>query len=182
MKKGLFFFLGVFLWSCDGPEPRRPVQGKTDQFIEKSVIRNKQILAFEEAAIKQLIEKDTLHDYVQSGSGSWFFYEIQNPADSLGIAPDDTVTFTYALSDLNGQPIYTADEIGVLTVRVDKDELFPGLREAIKVLNNKEEAIFLFPSAMGYGYPGDQNKIGTNVPLRCRITILNVDKSKENTL
>jgi len=182
MRKPLILVLVVLFLSCEGPEARRPVQGKTDQFIEKSVIRNKQILALEEAAIKQLIEKDTVHEYAQSGSGSWFFYEIQNPADSLGIAPDDTVTFTYSLSDLNEQSIYGADEIGVLTVRVDKDELFPGLREAIKVLNNKEQATFLFPSAMGYGYPGDQNMIGTNVPLRCRITILNVEKSKENTL
>ena len=182
MKKLLLLLMTVFLVSCDGPEPRRPVQGKTDTFIEKSVIRNKQLLANEEAAIKQLIEQDSLHAYQQSGSGSWFFYTTQNPADSLGIAPDDMVTFTYALASLADEPIYTEEEIGVLTIRVDKDELFPGLREAIKVLRNKEAATFLFPSAMGYGYPGDQNKIGTNVPLRCRITILNVEKSKDSIL
>jgi len=182
MKKLLFLLIVVFIFGCEGPEPRRPVQGKTEKFIEKSVIRNRQILAYEEAQIKQLIEKDTLHEYRQSGSGSWFFYDVRNPADSLGIGPDDTVTFTYALSGLGEEPIYSEEEIGVLTIRVDKDELFPGLREAIKVLRDKERATFLFPSAMGYGYPGDQNKIGTNVPLRCRITILNVQKSKDSIL
>lgn len=182
MKKLLFLLIVVFIFGCEGPEPRRPVQGKTDKFIEKSVIRNRQLLALEEAEIKQMIEQDTLHEYRQSGSGSWFFYDVHNPADSLGIGPDDTVTFTYALSGLAEEPIYSEEEIGVQTIRVDKDELFPGLREAIKVLRDKERATFLFPSAMGYGYPGDQNKIGTNVPLRCRITILNVQKSKDSIL
>ncbi|NND16456.1 MAG: gliding motility-associated peptidyl-prolyl isomerase GldI [Eudoraea sp.] len=182
MKKFLILLLGGLILSCEGPEPRRPVQGKTDTFIEKSVVRNRQLLASEEATIKQLIERDTLHEYFQSGSGSWFYYETQNPLDSLGIAPDDRVTFTYTLASLEEEPIYSQDEIGVLSVHVDKDELFPGLREALKVLRNREEATFLFPSAMGYGYPGDQNKIGTNVPLRCRITIINVEKSKDSIL
>ena len=167
---------------CAGPEPRKPVQGKTDRFIEESVLRNRQLLVQEERRIKEIIGKDTLHTYQSSGSGFWYYYETKNDGGSETISVNDAVTLSYMLASLDNDTIYSADDIGVLQVRVDKEALFPGLREGIKLLKSGEKATFLFPSAMGYGYPGDQDRIGTNIPLKCSVSIIQVEKSKDSTL
>ena len=65
---------------------------------------------------------------------------------------------------------------------VDKQELFLGLRDAVKMLKEKERATFLFPSSIAFGYHGDENKIGSNVPLKSTITILQIEKQQENTV
>lgn len=168
--------------ACKDPEPRRPVQGATDRFIEESVIRNRQLLAQEETRIKEIMAWDTLHTYQSSGSGFWYYYETKNDEGSESIEVNDAVTLSYMLASLDNDTIYSADDIGVVQVRVDKEALFPGLREGIKLLKSGEKATFLFPSAMGYGYPGDQDRIGTNVPLKCSVSIIDVEKSKDSIL
>lgn len=46
-----------------------------------------------------------------------------------------------------------------------------GLRDGIKLMRKNEKVSFLFPSNMGYGYHGDDKKIGTNQPLICTVTL-----------
>ena len=46
-----------------------------------------------------------------------------------------------------------------------------GLREGIKLMHKKEKVVFLFTSHMGFGFHGDNKKIGTNVPLLCTVTL-----------
>ncbi|MEP4882173.1 MAG: gliding motility-associated peptidyl-prolyl isomerase GldI, partial [Maribacter dokdonensis] len=78
--------------------------------------------------------------------------------------------------------IYSKEDIGVVNYKVDKQELFLGLRDAVKMLKEKERATFLFPSSLAFGYHGDENKIGSNVPLKSTITILQIEKQQENTV
>lgn len=179
---GIVLMIIFLLSACKEPEARRPVQGQTDRFIEESVIRNRQLLVREEKQILQLIEADSLSEYQQSGSGFWYTIESRSDVSEPAIEPNDAVTLSYMLATLDKDTLYSADEIGVLRVNVDKEALFPGLREGLKLLRNGDKATFLFPSALGYGYPGDQERIGTNIPLRCSVTILNVEKSKDSIL
>ena len=72
------------------------------------------------------------------------------------------------------------DEIGVKTYVVDKEELFPGLRNSIKLLREGEAATFFFPSSLGYGYHGDNAKIGPNVPLIATINLLTLEKQVDS--
>jgi len=46
-----------------------------------------------------------------------------------------------------------------------------GLRHAVKLMHKGETVSFIFPSHMAYGYLGDKEKIGTNVPLICKVTL-----------
>jgi peptidyl-prolyl cis-trans isomerase len=57
---------------------------------------------------------------------------------------------------------------------VDKQELFQGLRQAIKLLKENEEAVFFFPSEIAFGYHGDKEKIGVNKPIRAQVHILKI--------
>ena len=54
---------------------------------------------------------------------------------------------------------------------MDKEELFTGLREGLKLMKPGETVTFLFPSQKAYGYYGDEDKIGINTPLICEVTV-----------
>ena len=72
------FFI-LTLLACKGPEPRKPIEVKTGSFFKESVERNKALLEKEEAQIKEIIAKDTTHQYQNSASGFWYYYDIENP-------------------------------------------------------------------------------------------------------
>jgi len=180
MKYFYFFALSCILIGCAGPEARRPVKVRSGSFIETSVERSKQLLANEQQLIQQLIINDSLHQYQSSANGAWYFYEQQNETSTYFIQSDDMVTLTYNIVSLNNDTIYSEKEVGVLTYKVDKQDLFPGLRNNIKLLKDKEKATFLFPSSLAYGYHGDGNKIGANIAVKSTITILNVVQKKDS--
>lgn len=163
--------LSLSLASCKIPEARKPISVKTGSFIDASVERNKQLNANEQASIKKLMERDK-KDYIASESGFWYYYNTKVETDSLE-TPEfgDIVNYDYSVKDLNGSLIYSNDDIKDKTYVMDKEELFTGLREGLKLMKTGETITFLFPSLKAYGYYGDQNKIGSNVPLICEVTV-----------
>jgi gliding motility-associated peptidyl-prolyl isomerase len=180
MKYCIYFFLASILWSCDGPEPRKPVQRKSGSFFKESIDRNKKLLAEEEKKIQEIIRKDSLKHYNHSNAGSWYHYLRVNNTTDYTPQTDDMVIMDYDVLTLDNDTIYSAEDIGTITYKVDKQELFMGLRDAVKLLKEGEKATFLFPSSLAFGYHGDNNKIGANVPLKSTVTIIKIDKQKNN--
>ncbi len=170
------FCLTVLLYSCKTPEARKPVSIKSGSFISESIHRNKELAAREEARIQKIITNDTVNDYIASETGFWYYY---NKKDSLpGTTPKfgDIVTFNYNVKDLNGNIIYTKQELDTISYRIDKQELFLGLREGLKLMKQGEMVTFLFPSYQAYGYYGDDYKIGTNIPLITEVKLNTITK------
>lgn len=168
------------LVSCEGPTPRHPVKRKTGSSIQASIERSKKLLAFEEKLIQEVIAKDSLHTYINSNTGSWYFYNKQNKVATYTAQPDDLVTLTYNILSFTNDTLYRMQDIGILKYKVDKQELFPGLRNSVKLLKENETATFLFPSSLGYGYPGDGDKIGVNTPLKSTIAVLKIEKAQDS--
>ena len=179
MKYVLFILFIFGVVSCGGPEPRRPVKVRTGT-INASVERNKKLLSLEEGLINEIIKKDSMRTYEHSASGAWYYYEQQNNEATYTPQPDDLVTLTYNVMSFANDTIYSDAEIGIITYKVDKQELFPGLRNSIKLLKEKETATFLFPSSMVYGYHGDNNKIGINIPIRSTVTVFKIVKQQDS--
>jgi len=179
MRRSLILVLIVILGSCEGPVPRKPVKVKSGSFIKESVERNKQLLAEEEKLIQDIIQKDTLHTYIASAAGSWYYFENKNEESSVTAQMDDLITFTYNMLTFENDTIYSAEELGIQEYKVDKQELFPGLRSSLKLMKEGEKATFLFPSSMVFGYLGDKNKIGINVPIKSTITILKIESQNQ---
>ena len=176
MKRYLIPFIAtsLIMMACNDPEPRRPVSVKTGSFIKESIERNKQLLQEEENQILALLEADTLHQYERTANGYWYHLSVQDSATGYYPKENDVVRITYELRNLDSTLIYSREEIGEIEFKVDKEDLFPGLRSGIKLLRQGETASFYFPSALGYGYHGDEDKIGTNVPLMASVTLLEV--------
>ena len=165
---------------CGEPGARWPVEAKSGSFLKLSAERNRRLLEQEEALMAQLMARDSAHTYLESASGTHFYYEVKAGITGYKPQPDDLVTLRYNLATWNDEPLYTEEEIGTLRYKVDKQELFPGLRNSVKLLQEGETAVFLFPSSLGYGYHGDNDRIGPNLPLKSRITLLKIEKNTES--
>ena len=180
MNKLLTIAILFLVFSCKTPEARRPVSVKTGSFIDASVERNKKLNANEKAFIENLMKQQKI-DYIASESGFWYYYNNKVEIDTLK-TPDfgDIVNYNYNVKNLNGSTIYSAETIKTQTYAMDKQELFTGLREGLKLMKTGETVTFLFPSQKAYGYYGDENKIGRNTPLICEVTINSITQTQTN--
>ena len=158
---------------------REPVSHERQKVDMQSVNTNRDLNRREEEYIKKMIASDSLHDYADSGHGFWYRYIRKNPKAEYLPQPGDVVTLQYEIRDLSDNVIYSKEENGIRKYKVDKENYFRGFREAVKLLKEGEEAVFLFPSNAAYGYHGDEKKIGTNVPLKVYLRILKVEKKEE---
>jgi len=180
MKKITPFLVTVLLLSaCRSPEPRMPESVKTGSFISESAQRNKKLNEQERIAIESMIASDSSSNYIASENGFWYSYINRFERDTIKPVFGDEVNFKYSIRDITGSTIYSTEEIGDQNYVIDKEELFSGLREGLKLMKPSETVTFIFPSQVAYGYYGDDNKIGTNVPLVCEVTLNSIHKTNE---
>lgn len=180
MRYLICFIVVIGLMSCQGPEPRKPVKVNSGSYFKESIERSKELLAKEEQMIQDIIAKDTSHSYLQSTTGSWYYYNVKDDTSNSALKPNDLVTLTYNIVSFENDTLYRMKDIGILKFKADKLDLFPGLRNSVPLLKENETATFLFPSSLGYGYHGDNNKISTNMPLKATLTILKIEKQQES--
>jgi gliding motility-associated peptidyl-prolyl isomerase len=166
------FLLFLLVSSCkQHQEVRRPISHTSGSFMKKSVERNKKLVASEEDQIKAIIKNNPSVEYLTSSKGYWYSYETMNELDTLTPKKGDVAFFDYEIKDIDGNIIYTQLELRPQAYYVDKQDIMIGLRDGIKLMHKNETVNFLFPSHMGYGYHGDNKKIGINQPLLCTVTL-----------
>nr|WP_298239169.1 gliding motility-associated peptidyl-prolyl isomerase GldI [uncultured Algibacter sp.] len=173
--------VALSLVSCKAPEARKPVTVKTGSFIDASVERNIKLNAQEKSSITKVMEQQPEMDFIASESGFWYYYNSKSEIDSLN-TPNfgDIIDYNYNVKSLNGTLVYSKEDIQAQRYVMDKQELFTGLREGLKLMKTGETVTFLFPSQKAYGYYGDQNKIGSNMPLICEVTVLAIKENQSN--
>jgi gliding motility-associated peptidyl-prolyl isomerase len=160
------------LFSCQNSQvARKPISQSSGSFMKESVDRNKKLIAGEEEEIARVIRQNKKIKFIASSKGYWYAYATVNPKDSLTPKKGDVALFDYEVKDIKGRIIYSKNELGPQTYFVDKQNIMAGLREGIKLMHRKEKINFLFTSHIAYGYHGDNNKIGTNKPLLCIVTL-----------
>lgn len=168
----IIFFLFILVSSCkQQQDARRPISQASGSFMKKSIARNKKLVATEETKIQDLIKSNPNVVYLASKKGYWYSYVTRNEIDSLTPKKGDVAFFDYEIKDLKGTIIYSELELRPQIYYVDKQNIMMGLRDGIKLMRKNEKVNFLFPSNMGYGYHGDNKKIGTNQPLICTVTL-----------
>jgi gliding motility-associated peptidyl-prolyl isomerase len=162
----------TLLNSCQSKqEARKPISHTSGTFMKQSIDRNKKLIAGEEAEIARVIRQNPKTKFIASTKGFWYSYATVNVQDTLTPKKGDVALFDYEVKDLKGHVIYSKSELGPQTYFVDKQNIMTGLREGIKLMHRKEKVNFLFTSHIGYGYHGDNKKIGTNKPLFCIVTL-----------
>jgi len=180
MKYPSFIIVLILVLGCEGPKPRKPVHVKSTSSYKESIERSKKLLAQEQNLIKNSIEKDSIREYFDSPNGFSYFYEVEDQSSTYQLKPNDEVLFTYTVMTLKNDTIYNTEEIGLVKHAIDKSQLFPGLRNGLKLMKTLDKITFLFPSSQGYGYKGDGNKIGPNTPLKASVQLLEIKKNKDS--
>jgi len=171
-----------FVAGCKSPEARRPVSQNSGSYIDESVEKNKEMISKEEDYIKQIMGKDADTEYLSSADGFWYYYNIKS-SDSLNTkTPEfgDIVIFDYSISNIEGEAIYAEGEKPTREYAIDKEKLFTGLRQGLKLMKEGETVTFLFPSHKAFGYYGDKNKIGSNVPITAKVTLHTIKEESIN--
>lgn len=180
MSKLLILALLFLVFNCKTPEARRPVSSKSGSFINESVARNKALNEKEQAAFEKIMKQQTDQNYIASESGFWYSYNTKVETDTLKTPQfGDIVNYNYNVKTLNGNLIYSKADLKTQNYAMDKEEIFTGLREGLKLMKSGETVTFLFPSQKAYGYYGDENKIGTNVPLICEVTVNSITRNQD---
>lgn len=176
MRTLSLLFLFLFIYSCKSPEPRRPVTQRTDtSFLEESVKVNRRIIKRDEKRIKKVIRKDTANNYLISQRGFWYSFDNEVTTDTITPKKGDELIFEYNIQKLNGDMLYTKEDLGVKEYITDQEILFSGLRDGLKMMNEGETVTFLFPSHKAFGYYGDQAKIKGNMPIKAQVTLLEIN-------
>lgn len=180
MKNLVIILLLLAVAGCKSPEARYPVSQRTGSFIKKSAERNIQLNEREQAQITEIMANQPETDFIPSENGFWYYYNTKIETDSITPGFGDLVNYNYDVKSLNGQLIYSKEELKTQNYSMDQEELFTGLREGLKLMKAGETVTFLFPSQMAYGYYGDEKRIGTNVPLICQVTVNSITPKDSN--
>lgn len=173
-NKALSIFILVLLMACKSPEPRAPIVKKSGQFLKESVIRNKAMQKQQEDKILAIMDADTGHTYLSSSNGFWYYYEEKKENDTMTPQFGDLVKFNYNILTLDGKTLYSKEEIGNREYAMDQEDLFVGMRKGLKLMKVGETVTFLFPSSVAFGYYGDNDKIGHNIPIKSTVTVKSI--------
>lgn len=92
------------------------------------------------------------------------------------------MVFDYSISSIEGEPIYAEGEKPTREYAIDKEKLFTGLRQGLKLMKEGETVSFLFPSHKAFGYYGDKDKIGSNAPIMAKVTLHTIKEESNNEI
>lgn len=181
MMEKLIYIIVVLtiLVSCGENEARKPVVRKTSSFMNESIERNKMLNQLENKALLKFIEADTLHQYLNSEQGFWYYFESRDAQTSAYPVPGDEVFFRHEIRSLNDSIIYPMEELGLKSYLVDKQELVTGLQDGLKLMKEGDKAHFLFPAHKAYGYSGEE-RIAPNQPLIYKVELIKINKLNRN--
>lgn len=184
MKKAsgvMIVVAALALTACSQQQARRPISHSQGSFMKESIERNKKLIANEEQQLDSIMKSNPNNKYIASNKGYWYYFDKEVTTDSIKPKLGDIAYFDYEIKDIKGNVIYSQAELRPQVYRVDKQNIMMGLRDGIKLMNEGETVTFLFPSHMGFGYHGDNNRIGINQPLICTVTLNDIQPDPEAT-
>lgn len=172
MKYLSILIIILFFASCKEPQARKPVTVKSGSYMQSSIDRTKKIMQLENNAIAVYIKNDSVNTYLNSKKGFKYTYITKDTVNTYTPHFGDQILYTYSVSDLNNNLIYSTDEIGDKSYFIDqKAEIIEGFRQGLKLIKAGEEIKFIFPSQLAYGYSGDRRKIDINTPIICTVNL-----------
>jgi len=175
MKIKWLFFLSIIFVGCSKVEPRRPIDPKPSTTILKETItQSKRLNKIENDKIYSIIQKDSINNYTVSPNGFWYVYNTKIEENTPTPKSGDVVSLQYNIQDLEGNIIYSEEELGIKTYKVDEEDFIFGLQIGIKLMKIGETITFVIPSYNAFGILGDGKKIGINTSIKSTVTLINI--------
>ncbi len=169
----ILVIVALIVASCNKPKARKPITKTESNFIQASIKQNKIINKKQELLFKKMMDKDTIHKYINSKQG--FYYFIKSKKDSLQLKPKkgDEVVINYEIRSIDGEIILPKYKLGSYgqknkadrLYKVDGENFIQGVQDAIKQMHVGETAVLLLPSNKAFGVTGFENYITPNQPI-----------------
>lgn len=166
----LYIWIVVALMGCQGNNTKLTHPEKPSDLKESLERANRYLTNEEEDDIQNYIER---HKYDMVATGTGLRYQIVKEGQGAMAQPGQEVSLEYELYDIMGDLVYSSENEGVMTFVVGKCEV-TGLDEAIRHLRQGDVARLIIPSHLGYGLPGDQNRIPGRATLIYLVKILEI--------
>ncbi len=116
---------------------------------------------------KNLLRRDMqkIDDYITSRSikmtktGTGLFIKLVVDHDGQEAQPGEQVFFTYKTRTLEGDLLYSSDELGQREFILDKSDIEAGWNEAAKLMSPADSAIVILAPHLAFGHTGDGNRV-----------------------
>ena len=159
------------LVSCSESTARRPKRRGTTNFYKEVIQNNKKLNRLEKNKLESWIKEDSIHEYQESTSGYWYYYEKKDSIQTITPKVADVVEIEFDIKEINGAVIYNKMK---RFYKVDKEDFIPALQDGIKLMKKGETIIFVIPSYRAFGVSGDGNKIGINQPIKSTVKLIDI--------
>ena len=130
-------------------------------------------------------ERESIDAYIKdrdlkvTRTGTGLYYEILvDSAFGEPAATGDIVEYEYDIYLMNGSLLYSSEEDGPKSLKVDKEDAELGVHESLKLLGVGDKGLFILPSHLAFGVGGDQYRVPPKTPLVYELKINNINKSK----
>lgn len=158
--------------ACNGCR-ERPRHNETDfNRIRKELIEeNKKHHDSEIKEIDRFIEERKWPmEVTDTGLRYWIYQETQGRKPIA----EDIVAISYSITLLDGEAVYETTDNNPKYVRIERDDVEPGLHEALQLMRIGERAKFILPSHLAFGFSGDARKIPSNASLLYDIHLISI--------
>lgn len=95
----------------------------------------------------------------ENESGLW--YLIRSEGSGEKFKENDRLLLEYECTLLDGTFCYSSEDSGPKEVVLGRSRIESGLDQGLRMLRSGGQAIFIIPSFLGWGFPGDGNRIPT---------------------
>ncbi|MDO4729046.1 MAG: gliding motility-associated peptidyl-prolyl isomerase GldI [Bacteroidota bacterium] len=178
----MMLILSVLLVGCSSrEEPRKPVSRASGSFLKQSIEIGVEQKEGEEKIFDSIIKANPDKEYHLSQKGYWYTFIEKNESEDYYPKAGDLVYFESEVLSVVGDTIYKFGDLSEREYMVDKEDIIIGLRDGIKRMKKAEKVQFLLPSHIAYGYVGDKNRIGMNVPLLYTVKVNDIKKKEDRT-
>lgn len=152
MNKTIYVLLLLAVFSC-----KEEIEQDINWTKDDSIKLNSEWAEDEEFHIKQYLKRRPNWDMIETGTG--LRYMIYEHGDGDSAVRGYYAKVNYKVSLLTEEVLYSSDENGHTSFKIDHSEVESGLQEGIKKMRVGDKAIFIIPSHLAHGLLGDMNKI-----------------------
>jgi FKBP-type peptidyl-prolyl cis-trans isomerase FkpA len=170
MIKLIWVVLSFLPLACDPPVQQHhtpepdPVQ---EQFVKANLYMQRR----HQDHIAAFVERVGWNATV-TPSGLWIV--VEDPGKGAKIVENNSVTFTFSSTLLDGTPCYESTDRVPTQIIVGKGGIESGVEEGMRHLREGSRAIFLIPPHLAHGNFGDRNRIPGNSVLIYKLEVKEV--------
>lgn len=169
--------LVISVISCDCTSKNSRAEYPRETPVETNRIEARKDFLQKERESIEAYQKDYDLEMTRTGTGLYYKITEDAPGEEV-VESNDVVEYAYNISTLHGTLLYSSEELGTATLKIDRQDSEIGLHEALKILGLGDEGLFILPSHLAFGVAGDQNKVPPMTPLVYELKIINIQKSK----